>query len=181
MQHFSIFCVFFWYLNDKTFIDMDKTKPHRLKRIFSTLILIAIISSSYSQTIEKKIYQTTFTKTAPEIDGFMNDECWNLVEWGSNFTQIYPSEKKPPSQETAFKIVYDDNNIYVFIRAYEKEPDKISRIISRRDNANGDLAGICIDSYFDKQTAFAFGATASGVKADMAITQDGNREDDRWN
>lgn len=160
---------------------MDHPKPRRLKRIVSTLILIAIISSSYSQTIEKKIYQTTFTKTAPEIDGFMNDDCWNLVEWGSDFIQSQPSENKPPSQETAFKILYDDNNLYVFIRAYDKEPDKISRIISRRDNANGDLAGICIDSYFDKQTAFAFAASASGVKADLAITQDGNNEDESWN
>ena len=46
------------------------------------------------------------------------------------------------------------NNIYVFIRAFDKEPDKISRIMSRRDNFDGDLVEINIDSYFDKQTGF---------------------------
>lgn len=52
-----------------------------LLRIVISLILILLISNSYSQTIQKKTYQTNFTKTPPEIDGLMNDSCWNKVEW----------------------------------------------------------------------------------------------------
>ncbi len=70
---------------------------------------------------------------------------------------------------------------YVFIRAYDTEPDKISRIMTRRDNLSGDLAGIFIDSYYDKQTSFCFIAMASGAKGDQAITQDGFYDDDSWN
>jgi hypothetical protein len=111
----------------------------------------------------------------------LNDSCWNRVEWGGDFVQIQPAENKPPSQQTAFKILYDDNNLYVFIRAYDTEPDKISRIASRRDNFAGDLVEINIDSYYDKQTAFSFTATASGVKGDEAVTQDGHSWDASWN
>ncbi|NJO69899.1 MAG: hypothetical protein HC830_12000 [Bacteroidetes bacterium] len=39
--------------------------------------------------------------------------CWDKVEWSGKFIQIQPIENKPPSQETAFKILYDDNNLYV--------------------------------------------------------------------
>jgi hypothetical protein len=111
----------------------------------------------------------------------MNDGCWNTVDWGNDFIQTQPEENKPPSQKTAFKILYDDNNLYVFIRAYDTEPEKISRIMSRRDNFDGDMVEINIDSYYDKQTAFSFTATAAGVKGDEAITQNGNNWDPSWN
>ena len=137
--------------------------------------------NGYSQAIETKTYQTAYTKSAPLLDGFMNDSCWNQVDWSGGFIQTQPAENKPPSQETAFKILYDDNNLYVFIRAYDKEPDKISRIITRKDNFSGDMVEIEIDSYYDKQTAFSFTATASGAKGDEAITGDGNNWDDSWN
>jgi hypothetical protein len=143
------------------------------------------MTGSYAQTkdstIAKRTYQTAFAKTVPVIDGLLNDDCWNLVEWSSNFTQSQPVENKPPSQETAFKILYDDNNLYVFIRAYDSIPEKISRIMSKRDNFDGDLVSVDIDSYFDKQTSFSFTATAAGAKGDEAVTQDGNNYDDSWN
>lgn len=153
-----------------------------MKRTILLFALIFIIAAnSFSQDPVKKSYQTKFTDQAPVIDGKMDDECWNLVEWEGGFIQTQPAENKPPSQETAFKILYDDNNLYVFIRAYDTEPDKISRIMSRRDSFDGDMVQITIDSYYDKQTAFSFTATAAGVKGDEAVTQDGNYWDDSWN
>lgn len=152
-----------------------------LKCIAAGALSLVLISIGAAQTIEKKIYRTVFTKTAPVIDGILNDSCWDQVEWGENFIQIEPTENKPPTQETAFKILYDDNNLYVFIRAFDTEPDKISKIISRRDNFDGDRVEIDIDSYYDQQTAFSFTATSTGVKGDEAITKDGNNWDDSWN
>lgn len=146
------------------------------------IFLIALFSDCFAQNnIEKKTYTTTYASVTPEIDGLMNEDCWNMVEWGGNFIQYQPSENKAPTQETSFKILYDNNNLYVFIRAYDTEPEKISRIMSRRDYFDGDMVQINIDSYFDKQTAFSFTATASGVKGDEAITQNGDSWDDSWN
>lgn len=152
-----------------------------LLKISIVLILIYLATNTYSQTIEKKKYETLFTKTEPEIDGLMNDSCWSNVEWSSDFIQSQPYENKAPSQQTAFKILFDDNNLYVFIRAYDTEPEKISRRISRRDNFDGDIVSIQIDSYYDQQTAFSFTAMASGAKGDEAVTQDGNNWDESWN
>jgi hypothetical protein len=47
-----------------------------LKRIVIGLILSNLLLNSFSQGIEKKTYHTSFTKTAPEIDGLMNDGIW---------------------------------------------------------------------------------------------------------
>jgi hypothetical protein len=78
-------------------------------------------------------------------------------------------------------VLYDNDNIYLFVRAYDTEPDKISKIMSRRDNFNGDMIFVEVDSHFDKQTDFLFCASASGAKSDAAISDDGMSEDDNWN
>lgn len=130
----------------------------------------------------KKRYQTyKINPHPPVIDGLLNDEAWERVEWGGDFTQRNPYDGEAPSQQTAFKILYDDDNLYVFIRAFDTEADKIARLVSRRDYFTGDMVEINIDSDFDQQTAFSFTAMASGVKGEEAISHDGNNWDSSWN
>lgn len=145
------------------------------------LIFVFLAVEVQSQTVEKKVYNTAFAKTIPEIDGQLNDPCWEQVEWGGDFIQMQPYENKAPSQQTKFKILYDDDNLYVFVKSFDTDSDKISRRISRRDNFDGDMVSVQIDSYYDQQTAFSFTAMASGAKGDEAVTQDGNNWDESWN
>lgn len=160
-------------------------KYYLIKRIILSQLLILLMTTGYASKTDsaviKRTYRTAFAETAPVIDGLDNDECWNSVEWTTNFTQIQPVENKPPSQETAFKVLYDNENVYLFIRAFDTEPEKISKIMSRRDNFSGDMVFVEIDSHFDKQTDFLFCASASGAKSDAAMSDDGNNEDDNWN
>ena len=130
----------------------------------------------------KKIYQThKINPHPPIIDGFSNEEAWDKIEWAGNFIQRQPYDGEEPTQQTSFKILYDDDNLYVFIRAHDTEPDKIARIMSRRDYFVGDMVEVNIDSDFDQQTAFSFTAMASGVKGDEAISENGNNWDSNWN
>lgn len=145
------------------------------------LLFTSISSDLCAQNQAKRVYNTAFAQTAPEIDGQMNDPCWEQVEWSGDFIQIQPYENKAPSQQTSFKVLYDDDNLYILVRAFDSEPDKISRRISRRDNFDGDMVSVAIDSYYDQQTAFSFTAMASGAKGDEAVTQDGNNWDESWN
>ena len=156
-----------------------------IKRIILSQIMILMLTAGYAakpdSIVVKRIYQTAFTKTSPVIDGIGNDDAWNTVEWTSDFIQSQPAENKPPSQQTAFKVLYDNDNIYFFVRAYDTEHDKVSKIMSRRDNFNGDMIFVELDSHFDKLTDFLFCASASGAKSDAAISEDGQNEDDNWN
>ncbi|MBV5334843.1 MAG: hypothetical protein JZU49_03455, partial [Sulfuricurvum sp.] len=81
-----------------------------------------------------RTYTTIRLSTAkPIIDGKLDDECWKTGEWSGDFTQLLPKEGAKPSQDTKIKILYDDKNIYVAIRAFDTEPSKISRKLGRRD------------------------------------------------
>jgi hypothetical protein len=110
----------------------------------------------------------------PVVDGDASDFAWSQVDWASGFKQRDPYEGRDPSQQTAFKILYDDNNLYILVRAYDNQPDSIVRRMTRKDDIDGDFVEVLIDSYYDKRTAFGFAVSAAGVKMDEAITDDSN-------
>lgn len=144
----------------------------------SVLMLCTLLSAQDS--IPRRSYNATFTSVAPVIDGSLEDEAWQAGTWDGNFTEFQPDNGTAPSQKTEFKVLFDDNNIYVAIKAYDTAPDSASRRISRRDNADGDWVGIMFDSYHDLQTGFAFVVNAAGVKNDFLEANDGQIEDATW-
>ena len=131
-------------------------------------------------TKPKRIYTTTvLTTDKPVIDGKLDDACWGTGTWAGNFTQWIPNEGAKPSQPTELKVLYDDNNIYVAIRAFDYEPEKIIKKAGRRDEFLGDIVGITFDSYHDQRTGFEFDITAAGQKIDLLLTNNG--WDVNWN
>jgi hypothetical protein len=88
--------------------------------------------------IPQKTYATQRAGQSPVIDGLLHDEAWEQVEWTGNFTQIQPDKGAAPTQQTAFKVLYDAKNLYVAIRAFDTEPQKIEKRMSRRDGFAGD-------------------------------------------
>ncbi len=152
-----------------------------MKRIALIIIALFIVTLLNAQdTIQRKNYIATFTSAPPVIDGSVEDEAWLKGSWGGDFSQFEPNNGSKPAQQTEFKVLFDDNNIYVLVKAYDTEPDSIVRRISRRDNGDGDFVGISFDSYHDRQTGFVFASNAAGVKNDFIWARDGQIEDDTW-
>ncbi len=52
----------------------------------------------------------------------------------------------------------------LLLRLMIRSPDSIVNRLTRRDEADGDLAGIILDSFHDLRTGFLFGVSSSGVK-----------------
>ncbi len=147
--------------------------------LFSLLIL-CFSYLSFADTVPQQIYKTKkINSTPPVIDGIIDDEIWNSVEWSGDFIQREPYEGEQPTQKTLFKILYDDDNLYVAIRADDTEPEKIEKRLTRRDQFEGDWVAIGIDSYYDKLTAFSFAVNAAGVKNDLIVTNE-DMMDDTW-
>ncbi|MDC6367156.1 MULTISPECIES: DUF5916 domain-containing protein [Flavobacteriaceae] len=147
------------------------------------LLPLFIRAQDTTQVVPKKIYVTKALKeeTSPTIDGLLNDLAWDLVEWGGDYIEWQPDENTDPSNQTKFKIVYDSKNLYIGVRCYDENPDKIVKRLSRRDGFEGDWVEFNIDSYHDKRTAFSFTITAAGVKGDEFVSNNGNNWDPSWN
>lgn len=151
-----------------------------MKRILILLITLFLIPELHGQTPVKRQYKVTKLSVAPAIDGTLNDECWKEGIWEDDFTQNRPYDGRPATQRTEFKILFDENNLYVAIKAYDTAPDSIVNRLTRRDQADGDLVGIIIDSFHDLRTGFLFGVSSAGVKYDEMFTEDGQNEDSSW-
>jgi len=152
-----------------------------MKRTLLLSIMAFLCAIIYGQdTPVKKNYEAVFTDTPPLIDGSTDDEAWQKGHWTGEFSQFEPYNGNTASQKTEFKILCDDNNIYVAIKAYDNSPDSIIRRIARRDNADGDYVGIAFDSYHDLRTGFLFIVNAAGVKGDQIMSGDGQNEDSTW-
>jgi hypothetical protein len=152
-----------------------------MKSIITTLAVLIIISAgTFGQTPEKKKYNATYITSAPSIDGVLDDEAWTQGEWMDDFVQHEPYNGGAAAQRTEFKILFDNDNLYVAFKAFDTSPDSIVNRLTRRDQADGDLVGIIVDSYHDLRTAFLFGVSSAGVKYDLVFSNDGQNEDPSW-
>ena len=153
---------------------MKANQPKLLLLVLLTCFSLHAQEKKTGTIVPKRVYTTKAVTNPPIIDGLLNDESWNVVEWTSDFIENEPDENTPPSYQTQFKIVYDAKFLYVGVRAFDGEPGKIEDRLSRRDGFAGDWVEINIDSYNDDRTGFSFTLTAAGVKGDEFISNNGN-------
>src|SRR5262245_31390982 len=114
------------------------------------------------------------------IDGRPDDAIWRTAPIISEFTQFSPVEGGPARYKTEAQVAFDDHAFYVFLRAYDPEPAKISTVLARRDvRPPTDQLKIVIDAFHDRRSGFEFAVSPGGVKRDYAIYDD-NNEDGSW-
>ncbi len=140
---------------------------------FAVSTVAAAPKSGPEAAPEKRIYKAgPVNPHPPAIDGKLDDPVWEKAEWSGDFIQREPYEGAKPTEGTSFKIVYDDKAIFVAIKASDREPGKIERRVSRRDDIEGDQVDVTIDSYHDLRTGFNFSVNAAGVKSDRILAND---------
>ncbi|MCD4768631.1 MAG: carbohydrate binding family 9 domain-containing protein, partial [Bacteroidales bacterium] len=151
-----------------------------MNRISIMIALLVLSVYTTAQELPKRIYKAYRIEKAPVINGDIDDNAWQSGEWTGDFIQHEPYEGKDPSQPTEFKICYDDLHMYVAIKAYDSSPDSITNRMSRRDDGDGDMVFILLDSYHDLRTGFVFGVSSAGVRFDMIMSNNGQNEDESW-
>lgn len=147
-------------------------------------VFFAPISFAQSQDLVEKRSHTAISilnKQKPEIDGQLQDEIWQSGTWETDFIQRQPNENTPPSEQTAFKILFDAKYLYIGIRMYDQAPRSINRRMSRRDGFEGDWVEVVLDGNGDLRSAFSITLSAGGVRGDKIISMNGSNEDNFWN
>lgn len=119
-------------------------------------------------------------ETLLTIDGRLEEKVWLNAHWAGDFVQHEPYNGAPATHKTEFAVLFDDNNVYVGIKAFDTHPDSIDRRLTRKDQEEGDMVMVAFDSYHDRLTAFFFGVNAGGVKTDYVISENGENKDRTW-
>ncbi|HSJ07923.1 MAG TPA: DUF5916 domain-containing protein [Longimicrobiales bacterium] len=118
---------------------------------------------------------------APVIDGRLDDEVWQQAPAAADFRQLRPRPGEMASQRTQAWVAYDDEAVYVAIRAHDTAPDSIASQLARRDATGiySDWVDVIIDSFHDRRTAYRFTVNPHGVKKDVLHYND-TQEDLSW-
>ena len=92
---------------------------------------------------------------------------WSAAPAVDEFVEREPHEGGVPSERTEFRVAYDQTTLYVKVRAWDTQPDRIVGYLTRRDDDSpSDWIRVMIDSYHDRRTAYEFAVNPAGVKAD---------------
>ena len=148
--------------------------------LLSLLVLASPALARNENAPPPRIYTTDrLNGEKPVVDGRIDDPVWRQVEWSGGFIQRDPEEGAPPTAQTEFKVLYDDEALYFGFRLHD-DPALVRNMLARRDWFPGDWIEVNIDSYHDQRTAFSFTLSLSGTRGDEFISNDGNRWDSSW-
>ena len=108
---------------------------------------------------------------APAVDGDLSDPVWSKAQPIDEFYQIEPAEGSPPTERTVVRILYDENNIYFGIMAFDDQPNRITARIKQRDGSldNDDFIRIYLDPDMTRRNAYIFQTTPLGARRDGLI------------
>ncbi|MCM8773100.1 MAG: DUF4091 domain-containing protein [Candidatus Omnitrophica bacterium] len=121
-------------------------------------------------TEEYKVIYPKKAKKSPVIDGIC-EEIWNIVDW---VELVESKEGKVPKKKTWVKIIYDDENFYVFYKCEEPNPSNLKTLTKIRDGEvwNDDSVELFLKT---EENLYHFIVNAEGV------TYDAKNQNSHWN
>ncbi|MBF12578.1 MAG: hydrolase [Flavobacteriaceae bacterium] len=123
-----------------------------------------------------------FTNQKIKIDGIDNEADWADAEIKSGFWQWFPTDSIKALKQTEIKFLYDSNNIYAFIKCYEKKNESIISSLRRDMGRFSDFFLFTLDTFNDLTNGYAFGGNSVGVKKDEILFNGGRTlgQDSNW-
>jgi Domain of unknown function (DUF5916) len=105
---------------------------------------------------------------APAIDADLSDPVWLKATVIDRFIQKRPNPGMPATERTVLRILFDENNLYFAIYAYDSQPERIIAGTLQRDGDLGaaDSIVLLIDPGLTRRNAYGFEVSASGARRD---------------
>jgi len=119
---------------------------------------------------------------AIKIDGRLDEPAWGQAEAAMDFRQEEPNEGQPATERTEVRILFDDRNLYIGIRAFDSDAARIQARDLTRDSdlTNDDKVEVLLDTYHDRRNAYRFAVNPFGTQQDALITDEGRDVNLSW-
>jgi hypothetical protein len=148
------------------------------------IVVLAVLTAGTVMAREEtdqspKTVRAIHSETPVKIDGRLDDAVWQTPGYG-DFTQNDPQDGAPASEKTTVWVAYDGNNLYVAAQLDDSQPDKIVRLLGRRDDGlESDWFVFAVDPYLDRRSGYKFCVNPAGSIIDASLSND-SWEDDTW-
>lgn len=116
------------------------------------------------------------------LDGSLDESVWGEAPANSGFLQKEPREGEPATEQTEFKVLYNEKSVYFGIICFDSDPAQIKATELRRDNdlEKDDSIAIILDTFHDHRNAFLFKTNPLGTQFDALITEEGRDVNSNW-
>lgn len=145
------------------------------------LSLLACILNLYlqGQNPTKQI-NVKFISDPIVADGILDEPIWGMAGDGAiEFWQYFPLDSVQATKQSQVKLLYDDKNIYVGIKAYSSGENYATQSLRRDFRGSGsDSFSMVFDTFNDGTLAFLFGINPYGVQREALIANGGTSQDD---
>ncbi|OGU58120.1 MAG: hypothetical protein A2X64_05635 [Ignavibacteria bacterium GWF2_33_9] len=118
---------------------------------------------------------------APELDGKLNEVCWQNAQKISKFLQVEPNNGELTTERTEVAVCFTSTHLYVGIWCYDANSEEIIRKGMKRDFADwrDDIFAVAIDTYREMNSGYLFEVNANGARYDAQVDVYGYNES--WN
>ncbi|KPJ93078.1 MAG: hypothetical protein AMS18_06070 [Gemmatimonas sp. SG8_17] len=114
------------------------------------------------------------------IDGKITEAAWLGATPITRFVQGEPIEGIPAEHPSEVRVLFDADALYVGVKMYDPEPDRIGDQLVRRDEwGQYDYFELSLDPNNDRRTGYQFRVSAAGVQRDVYMYDD-VQEDEAW-
>ncbi len=141
---------------------------------FSFLFILALPAHSADSPQENKDHsvQAFLAEHPIQVDGLLQEPCWQR-QGSTGFIQSDPLDGEPATEKTTVWIAFDQENLYVAARLYDRSPQKIvSRLGRRDDEVDSDWFIFAVDPYYDRRSGFQFAVNPAGSIMDSTLFND---------
>lgn len=115
-------------------------------------------------------------ETPPNIDGKLDDPCWQKSAKTGELLQFEPQRGEPATQPTTIYVGYDANNLYVAFECFKTDMDQLAANLTRRDSFffSDDHVEVLIDTFLDGRNCYAFALNPLGTQTDRRLINEGS-------
>lgn len=144
-----------------------------MKRTILVLPILFFTIFSFGQS-ENKSFIVKHTAANIVPDGALDEVIWQTTKSVSAYNQYFPLDTVPAQYQSEIKILYDDKNLYVGIKAYSIGKNYALQSLKRDFRGSGsDSFSVLFDTYNDGTNAFLFGINPQGVRREALISNGG--------
>lgn len=141
------------------------------------VILMFLLPKSLLGQEKQRSINVRYISDTINLDGMLDEDAWQTADKGGDFWQYFPTDSALSVNATEFRLLYDDHNLYIGIRA-EVKSDNYMVSSLRRDftGIGNDHVTLIFDTYKDGNIAFMFGMTPYGVQHDQYVSGGGSNQ-----
>lgn len=146
------------------------------------LLMLSLILKPIDVVAQREEVVLNIKKASGKItvDARDSEPDWEEADIAKDFRQFFPFDTSAALAPSEVRLTYDDDNIYVFGRMYNRGARKYVTPSLRRDfrGESNDAIVMVLDTYQDGINAFSFGVNPFGVQREGLVSSGGATSQD---